>query len=376
MGNRGEIGPAAHEGALVSHLTIAGRRIGADEPPYVIAEMSGNHNGELGRAMRLLDEAKAAGADAVKLQTYTADTITIDCDGPDFRIEGGLWDGRRLYDLYREAHTPWAWHAPLFEHAREIGLTLFSTPFDPTAIAPLESLDAPAYKIASSEIVDLPLIGKAAATGKPIIISTGMATWPEIADAVDAARAGGASEIAVLHCVAAYPAPPDECNLSTISDLSRRLGVVSGLSDHTMDTTIATIAVGLGASIIEKHLTLARADGGVDSAFSLEPHELARLVRDAAIARRAVGLPRYEPTRAERKSLKFRRSLYIVADVKAGEPLSADNVRSIRPSCGMAPKNLDRVIGRRAARDLKRGEPLDESMIAGGLPSSQAISSP
>jgi len=345
-------------------IVIDGRRIGPDEPPYVIAEMSGNHNGDIRRALRLLDEAKQAGADAVKLQTYRADTITIDCDGPDFRIEGGLWHGKRLYELYQEAHTPWEWHARLFEHARAIGITIFSTPFDPTAIALLESLEAPAYKIASSEIVDLPLIRQVAAIGKPVILSTGMAVWPEIEEAVAAARQGGARELAVLHCVAAYPTPPEECNLSTIADLSRRLGVVTGLSDHTMDTTIATIAVGLGASIIEKHFTLARADGGVDSAFSLEPHELARLVADVRIARRAVGSPRYAPTESERGNLKYRRSLYVVAAVKAGEALTHDNVRSIRPASGMAPKYLDDVIGKHAARELKRGEPLSPAMIA------------
>jgi len=348
-------------------FAIAGRRIGPDEPPYVIAEMSGNHNGDIKRALRLLEAAKEAGADAVKLQTYRADTITIDAYGPDFMVEGGLWDGRRLYELYQEAHTPWEWHAELFRRAREIGLTIFSTPFDPTAIALLESLDAPAYKIASSEIVDLPLIRRAAATGKPLILSTGMAVWPEIAEAVAAAREAGAHQLAVLHCVAAYPAPPEETNLSTIADLARRLAVVSGLSDHTMDTTIATIAVGLGAAIIEKHFTLARAEGGVDSAFSLEPAELQRLVRDVRIAKSAVGAPRYRPTKSEEKGLKYRRSLYVVADVKAGEAFSCENIRSIRPSFGLPPKYLERVLGRTAARDLKRGEPLQEAMIAGGL---------
>ncbi len=349
-------------------ITIASRRIGPDEPPYVIAEMSGNHNGELARALSLLEAAKESGADAVKLQTYRADTITIDAYGPDFMVEGGLWNGRRLYDLYEEAHTPWEWHAALFAHAQKIGLTIFSTPFDPTAIALLQKLEAPAYKIASSEIVDLPLIRQTAATGKPIIISTGMAVWSEIVDAVEAARQGGASEIAVLHCVAAYPTPPEETNLSTIADLEKKLGVVVGLSDHTMDTTIATIAVGLGASIIEKHFTLARTDGGVDSAFSLEPDELARLVRDARIARRAVGQPLYRPAPSEVKGLKYRRSLYVVADIKAGAAFTPENVRSIRPAFGLKPKLFDAVIGRLAARDLKRGEALSEAMIAGGLP--------
>lgn len=348
-------------------ISIAGRRIGPGEAPYVIAEMSGNHNGEIGRALHLLEAAKDAGADAVKLQTYRADTITIDAYGPDFMVEGGLWDGRRLYELYEEAHTPWEWHDELFAHARKIGLTIFSTPFDPTAIALLERLGAPAYKIASSELIDLPLIRQTAATGKPIILSTGMAVWSEIVEAVEAARQGGASEIALLHCVAAYPTPPDETNLSTIADLSRKLGVTVGLSDHTMDTTIATIAVGLGATIIEKHFTLARAEGGVDSAFSLEPHELARLVRDVRIARSAVGEPCYRPTPSERKGLKYRRSLYVVADVKAGETLTHANIRSIRPAFGLAPKYLDAVIGKTAARDLKRGEALQLEMLAGGL---------
>jgi pseudaminic acid synthase len=350
-----------------THVTIAGRRIGPDQPPYVIAEMSGNHNGDIGRAFRILEAAKEAGADAVKLQTYRADTITIDHHGPEFIVEGGLWDGRRLYELYEEAHTPWEWHAPIFAKARELGITVFSAPFDPTAVDLLESLDAPAYKIASAEVIDLPLIRRVAATGKPIIISTGMATWPEIEEAVSAARSGGAREIVVLHCVSAYPTPPEEANLSTIPDLARRLGVSTGLSDHTMDTTVATVAVGLGADVIEKHVTLARADGGVDSAFSLEPHELARLVRDVRIARSAVGTPTYQPTKSEETGLKHRRSLYVVAEAKAGEVLTHENVRSIRPALGLLPKYLDRVIGRRATRDLKFGEPLTESMIEGGL---------
>lgn len=348
-------------------FTIGCRRLGPGEPPYVIAEMSGNHNGDINRAFALIDAAKEAGADAVKLQTYRADTITIDCNNPEFTLHGGLWDGRRLFDLYQEAHTPWEWHGALFEHARKAGITLFSTPFDPTAIALLEELGAPAYKIASSELVDLPLIRLAAATGKPLIISTGMGVWEEIEDAVAAARAGGAKDIALLHCIAAYPAPPDEMNLANIADMAARLGVTTGLSDHTLDTTVSTVAVGLGAAIIEKHMTLKRADGGVDSAFSLEPHEMARLVHDVRIAQVAVGTPCYQPTKAEQASLLFRRSLYVVADVKKGEPLTPQNIRSIRPAKGLAPKHYDRVIGKRAARDLKFGEPLDESMIVGGL---------
>ncbi len=352
---------------MPADISIAGRRIGPDQPPYVIAEMSGNHNGDINRAFRILEVAKAAGADAVKLQTYTADTITLDHDGPEFLIEGGLWDGRRLYELYQEAHTPWDWHAPIFARAREIGITVFSAPFDPTAVDLLESLDVPAYKIASPEIVDVGLIRRVARAGKPMIISTGMANLEEIVAAVDAARAGGAEQIVVLHCVSAYPTPPEEANLRTIADLADRLDVVTGLSDHTMDTTVATLAVGMGACVIEKHVTLARADGGVDSAFSLEPPELERLVRDTRMAHAALGAPAYRPTRSEEAGLKFRRSLYVVADVSAGDELTPSNVRSIRPSLGLAPKHLDAVIGRRAARDLKRGEPLAADMVEGGL---------
>lgn len=353
---------------MAAEFSIAGRRIGPNDPPYIVAEMSGNHNGDLDRAFRILEAAKAAGADAVKLQTYRADTITLDSDRPEFVVQGGLWDGRRLYELYDEAHTPWDWHAPIFERARALGITVFSAPFDPTAIDLLESLDAPAYKIASPEIVDLPLIRRVARTGKPMIISTGMATLEETEEAVAAARDAGATAIAVLHCVSAYPAPPEEANLASIRDLQRRLGTVVGLSDHTMDTHIATLAVGMGACLIEKHVTLARADGGVDSAFSLEPDELARLVRDARVAHAAIGAPAYGPTESEKKTLKFRRSLYVVADVRAGEELTEASVRSIRPALGLAPKWLDAVLGRRAARDLMRGEPFAADMVEGGVP--------
>jgi N-acetylneuraminate synthase len=353
---------------LAPSITIAGRKIGADHPPYVIAEMSGNHNGEIERAFRLLQAAKAAGADAVKLQTYRADTITIDHDGPDFVVQGGLWDGRRLFELYGEAHTPWEWHAPIFARARELGIAVFSSPFDPTAVDLLESLDAPAYKIASPEIVDLPMIRRVARTGRPMIISTGMASFAEIAEAVAAARDAGADEIAVLHCVSAYPAPPEVMNLRTIADLGARLGTVVGLYDHTLDTLVATLSVGMGAALIEKHFTLAREDGGVDSAFSLEPEELARLVRDARTAHAALGAPAYGPLESELGVLKLRRSLYVVADVKQGEVLTEAVVRSIRPARGLAPKWLDRVLGARAARDLKRGEALTGDMVEGGVP--------
>lgn len=353
---------------MVPTITIAGRRIGPGCPPYIIAEMSGNHNGEIERAFRILEVAKQAGAEAVKLQTYRADTITIDHDGPEFLIHGGLWDGRRLFELYDEAHTPWEWHGPIFEKARALGITVFSAPFDATAVELLESLDAPAYKIASPEIIDLPLIRRVAKTGRPMIISTGMATFEETAEAVAAARDAGATEIAVLHCVSAYPTPPAEANLRTIRDLEARLGTVVGLSDHTMDTTVATVAVGMGAALIEKHVTLARADGGVDSAFSMEPDELALLVRNARVAHAALGAPAYGPTESEKGGLMFRRSLYVVADVQAGDELTEASIRSIRPALGLSPKWFDRVLGRRASRDLKRGEPLSAGMIEGGVP--------
>ena len=348
-------------------LTIAGRPVGPGHPPYIVAEMSGNHNGRIERALAILDAAKAAGADAVKLQTYRADTITIDHDGPDFRVGKGLWEGQRLYDLYQEAHTPWEWHEPIFRHAREIGIAVFSAPFDPTAVDLLEALEAPAYKIASPEIVDIPLIRLVARTGKPLILSTGMASFAEIEEAVAAARDAGAREIAVLHCISAYPTPIGKANLSNIPDLAERLGTVVGLSDHTMGTLAATVAVGLGASLIEKHVTLARADGGVDSAFSLEPAELERLVADTRAAQAALGTPAYGPTEAERDSLRFRRSLYVVADVKKGAVITEASVRSIRPAHGLPPKYLDAVLGQKASRDLKRGEALKADMVEGGV---------
>jgi N-acetylneuraminate synthase len=345
-------------------IAIAGRLIGPDHPPYVIAEMSGNHNGDLGRALALIDAAKAAGADAVKLQTLTADTITIDHDGPGFVIEGGLWHGRRLHELYQEAHTPWDWHPRLFKRAREVGITIFSSPFDPTAVAFLEKLDAPAFKVASFEIVDTPLIACMARTGKPLIISTGLASPEDITDAVTAAREAGGREIILLHCTSGYPTPASQMHLRTMPDLAAAHGTLVGLSDHTMGTAVAVAAVALGACVIEKHFTLARADGGVDSAFSLEPDELARLVADCRDAWAALGSVHYEEVEAEAAGRDHRRSLYVVADVKKGEPLTPENVRSIRPGHGMAPKHLHEVLGKPAARDLKRGEPLAWDQIA------------
>jgi N-acetylneuraminate synthase len=343
---------------VTAPIAIAGRMIGPDQPPYVIAEMSGNHNGDIGRALALIDAAKAAGADAVKLQTLTADTITIDHDGPGFVIEGGLWHGRRLYELYQEAHTPWDWHPRLFQHAREVGITIFSSPFDPTAVEFLEKLGAPAFKVASFEIVDTPLVARMARSGKPLIISTGLASPEDITDAVTAAREAGGREIILLHCTSGYPTPASQMHLRTMPDLAAAHGSLVGLSDHTMGTAVAVAAVALGACVIEKHFTLARADGGVDSAFSLEPDELARLVADCRDAWSALGSVHYEEVEAEAAGRDHRRSLYVVADVKKGETLTPENVRSIRPGHGMAPKHLYEVLGKPAARDLKRGEPL------------------
>jgi N-acetylneuraminate synthase len=346
-------------------IKIDGRAIGYGCPPYIVAEMSGNHNHDLNRALRIIDAAKAAGADAIKLQTYRADTITIDHDSEEFTVQGGLWAGRRLYELYEEAHTPWSWHAPMFEHARRIGITIFSSPFDATAVDFLESLGAPAYKIASPELVDLPLIRLVARTGKPVILSTGAATLEEIEEAIQTARDAGATEIVVLHCTAAYPAPPEEANLSSISALAKRFQVIAGLSDHTLGTNVAALAVGLGASFIEKHFTLARADGGVDSAFSLEPQELAELVSASRSAQAATGQPTFGPTASESSVLKNRRSLYVVKPLAKGELLTSEHIRSIRPAKGLKPRYLESVLGKRAARDLAFGESLQAHMVEG-----------
>jgi N-acetylneuraminate synthase len=347
-----------------SSIEIAGRRIGPDFEPYVICELSGNHNGSLDRALKLLDAAAATGADAVKIQTYTPDTITIDHDGPGFRIEGGLWDGRTLYDLYGEAQTPVEWHEALFARARKLGVTLFSTPFDESAVDLLEALGAPAYKIASFEAIDLPLIAYVAAKRKPMIISTGMANLEEIGEAVRTARENGCDQIVLLHCVSSYPAPDEQSNVRTVPDLAERFGVVSGLSDHTFGSAVAVASIALGGSVVEKHFTLARADGGPDAAFSLEPDEFTTLVQDCKRARTALGKPTYDLQGCERSSVVFRRSIYVVRDIAVGEELTSENIRSIRPGHGLPPKYLPEVLGRKASRDLKRGDPLDWDSVA------------
>jgi N-acetylneuraminate synthase len=344
-------------------MTAFPARFTPGQKPFLIAELSGNHKGDIDRARRMIDAAKAAGADAVKLQTYTADTITLDVDRPEFRLEGGLWAGRTLYELYQEAHTPWDWHPALFAHAAEIGIPIFSSPFDPTAIDLLESLGAPAYKIASFELVDLPLIEKAARTGKPLIMSTGMASLGEVAEAVAAARVAGNDNICLLHCVSGYPTPVEDCDLRTIPHLAQAFDVAAGLSDHTMGVAVPVAAVALGAVVIEKHFTLARADGGPDAAFSLEPAEFRAMADACAAAHAALGSISYALKPSEAGGRSFRRSLYVTADVAAGEMLTGANVRSVRPGLGLPPKHLPDVLGRRATRDLTRGEPLDWTML-------------
>lgn len=347
----------------IPSIQIAGRRIAADEPPYIIAELSANHNGKLETALKIIEEAKKAGADAVKLQTYTADTITLNCDSEDFQIHGGLWDGKTLYELYQEAHMPWDWHKPLFEHARKLEIPIFSSPFDNTAVDLLEDLNAPAYKIASFEAIDLPLIRYVASTGKPMIISTGMANAEEVEEAIAAARDGGCRELAVLHCVSGYPAPADEYNLRTIPAMIERHGLVTGLSDHTLDNTTAIASVALGASIVEKHFTLDRNGGGPDDSFSLEPADLTDLCRQAKTAWAALGQVKTGRSESEKGNAQFRRSLYVCKPIKKGEPITPENVRSVRPGYGLAPKYLDQVIGKRAKDDLEFGTPVAWTMV-------------
>ena len=346
-------------------IEICGYVVGIAQPPMVIAEMSGNHNQSLERALEIVDAAAATGAHALKLQTYTADTMTLDLGEGEFRIQdpNSLWYGRTLYDLYQEAHTPWEWHKPIFDRCRELGLICFSTPFDATSVDFLEELDVPCYKIASFENIDIPLIRKVAATGKPIIMSTGMASLAELDEAVTAAREAGCKDLVLLKCTSSYPATPENTNILTIPHMRQLFGCEVGLSDHTMGVGVAVAAVALGATVIEKHFTLSRADGGVDSSFSLEPEEMRSLVVETERAWQALGQVSYGPTEKERNSLVFRRSLYVVKDMRAGELFTPENVRAIRPGYGLAPKFIDTFMGRRISIDAKKGTPVSWELL-------------
>ncbi len=337
------------------HVEINKRKIGVNYPPYIVAEISANHNGDINKAKALIKSASESGADAVKLQTYTPDTLTIDSDNDDFLIKDGLWEGRKLYDLYESAHTPFEWHYELFQYAKKLNITCFSSPFDETAVDLLESLNAPAYKIASFELIDLALIKYVAKTGKPIIMSTGMASLPEITEAVDMAKSNGCCELILLHCLSAYPAPISESNLRTIPDLSRHFNQVSGLSDHTLGLTAAITSIALGASFIEKHFTLDRNDKGPDSEFSIEPKELVALCSSGKDAWRSLGCAGYERKKSEESNLIFRRSLYFICDIKNGELITSENVRCIRPGFGIAPKYKEEIIGRKVNKDISKG---------------------
>jgi pseudaminic acid synthase len=347
----------------MNSIIINNRKIGPGHPTYIIAEMSANHNQNFERAVKIIEAAKNAGADAVKLQTYTPDTLTIDCDKEYFRIKGTIWEGKNLYDLYREAYTPWEWQPKLKEIADKLVLDLFSSPFDSTAVDFLEDMEVPAYKVASFEVVDLPLLRKIAKTNKPIIMSTGMATLSEIDEAVQTVRGAGGSEFALLKCTSAYPAPIEEMNLRTIPHLAEAFGVPAGLSDHTVGSAVPLAAVTLGACIVEKHLTLSRKEEGPDSAFSMEPHEFKKMVEAVRIIERAIGEVRYEVTGNERNSRVFRRSLFVVKDIRAGEQFTEENIRSIRPGHGLHTRYLNEILGSRAIKDIKRGTPLSWDFI-------------
>ena len=333
-------------------ITILDRKIGSQYPPYIIAEMSANHNGDILNAFRIIDEAKKRGADAVKIQTYTPDTITLNSSNNDFLIQDGLWAGQTLYELYQSAHTPWEWHKDLFDYARSKAITMFSSPFDVTAIDLLEDLNTPAYKIASFEAIDLPLIRYAASTGKPMIISTGMADFDEISEAINAAREGGCSNLAILHCVSGYPAPASDYNLRTIVDMAERLNLVIGLSDHTLENNTAIASVALGASIIEKHFTLDRSGGGADDSFSLEPLDLENLCKSTKSAWLALGRIDYGRKSSEFGNVKFRRSLYFIRNMKAGDMITADSIKSVRPGYGIEPKYFDQLMGRKVNTNI------------------------
>ncbi|MCZ3011257.1 pseudaminic acid synthase [Acinetobacter baumannii] len=345
-------------------ITINNRDIGTDFPPYVIAELSANHNGRLETALKIIEEAKRCGADAIKLQTYSADTITLNSQNEEFMIRGGLWDGQSLYELYQKAQMPWEWHKPLFDHARALDITIFSSPFDRTAVDLLEDLNAPAYKIASFEAVDLPLIKYVASTGKPMIISTGMADKEEIGEAIQAAYDGGCKELVVLHCVSGYPAPAEDYNLLTMVDMAKSFNVPVGLSDHTLDNTTAITSVALGACLIEKHFTLDRNGGGPDDSFSLEPKELQQLCQGAKTAWQALGRVDYGRKSSEQGNAQFRRSLYFVRDLKTGDVIDESSIRSVRPGFGLPPKFYDEILGRKVTQDIEKNSPVKLEVIS------------
>lgn len=345
-------------------MQINQRNIGIQYPPYIIAELSANHNGSLDTALKIIEEAKRCGADAIKLQTYSADTITLNSQNEEFMIRGGLWDGQSLYELYQKAQMPWEWHKPLFDHARALDITIFSSPFDRTAVDLLEDLNAPAYKIASFEAVDLPLIKYVAATGKPMIISTGMADKEEIGEAIQAAYDGGCKELVVLHCVSGYPAPAEDYNLLTMVDMAKSFNVPVGLSDHTLDNTTAIAAITLGACVIEKHFTLDRSGGGPDDSFSLEPKELQQLCQSAKTAWQALGQVDYGRKSSEQGNAKFRRSLYFVKDLKAGDIIDESCIRSVRPGFGLAPKFYDELLGKKLAQNVSLNSPVRWDVIS------------
>lgn len=346
-------------------ITISGRKIGNDHPPFIIAEMSGNHNQSLERALEIVDAAAKAGAHALKIQTYTADTMTLDIDNGEFHIDDpkSLWKGTSLYKLYQQANTPWEWHKQIFDRCRELGLICFSTPFDATAVDFLEGLDVPAYKIASFENTDVPLIRNVAATGKPMIISTGMATVAELAEAVQTARDAGCRDIILLKCTSTYPATAENTNIATIPHMRELFNVQVGLSDHSLGVGVAVASVALGATVIEKHFTLKRSDGGVDAAFSMEPEEMRALVIESERAWQALGTISYGPTEREKASLQYRRSLYVAKDMKAGEVFTKDNLRIIRPGFGLSPKYFDILIGKPVKRDVKKGTLVDWDLV-------------
>ena len=344
-------------------ISINGVKIGLGYKPYIIAELSANHNGSIEKAFAAIEAAAKTGVDAIKIQSYTADTMTIDSDKADFKISSGLWQGYTLYQLYQQAHTPFEWHKPLFEKAKSVGITLFSTPFDESAVDLLVSLDAPAYKIASFELTDLPLIKYVAQTKKPMIMSTGMASIDEIEQAIVTAKENGCSELVVLHCISAYPAPAEQSNLATIKDIADRFQVLAGLSDHTLGTSVAVASVALGACLIEKHFTLDRNDQGPDSSFSLQPEEFKTLVADTATVHKAIGQVNYQRGAAEQESVKHRRSLYFVRDLKSGDTITEQDIKRIRPGLGLAPKYYSQVLGQKVNQNIERGTAVSWALI-------------